>query len=374
MFTREQLETKELNNLANYACFSSKSEGRIIPEKNDEFRTCFQRDRDRIIHSKAFRRLKGKTQVFVSHHGDHYRSRLTHTMEVAQIARDMARTLGLNEDLAESIALAHDLGHTPFGHAGEEALNKKMQEHEENFEHNQESLRVVKEIERRSDDYLGLNLSYEVLEGMGKHETHYDKVVESGALPSLEAQIVNLADEIAYHNHDLDDGLRSKIFSIESLKELKIWKNITEHMPEIPSHDSDIWIKQFVSKLIHTMVSDVYKESARRIEKSGIKNYQDIRKQEQKLVAFSSDFYTKNQELKTFLFQNFYRHSSVVKMNKEGQKILSELFDFFIQNPQKIPKEYRQTHKESKVHFQVRDYLAGMTDNFAEDAYKELIS
>ncbi|MBT4936577.1 deoxyguanosinetriphosphate triphosphohydrolase [Candidatus Peregrinibacteria bacterium] len=365
ILTRQQLEEKEEKNLMPYACRSKDSQGRGFNEKEDSYRTCFQRDRDRIIHSKAFRRLKGKTQVFVTHHGDHYRSRLTHTMEVAQISRDMSRSLGLNEDLAESIALAHDLGHTPFGHAGEQALNKKMEEYGSSFEHNKQSLRIITTLERRNLEYKGLNLSEEIIIGMGKHEK--GESLEIGALPYLEAQVVNIADEIAYHNHDIDDGIRSGILKAEDLSILDIWKDMN---PEIAlKKDKEVWISRCVGKLIDSMVKDVYAETEKRIIHANIVKLNDIQRSLKKVVSFSQGYYEKVQALRAFLFRNLYRFKTVEIMNKKGQEIISKLFDYFYSNTDKLPTEYQRLLENEKKHEVVKDYIAGMTDSFAEELY-----
>ena len=372
ILSREQLEEREKEFLAPFATTAQKSLGRNFEEKKDPFRTCFQRDRDRIIHSKAFRRLKGKTQVFVAHHGDHFRSRLTHTMEVAQVSRDIARTLGLNEDLAETIALAHDLGHTPFGHAGQDALDEKMQSLGSKFEHNKQSVRIVTNLERRSENFDGLNLSKEVIEGMGKHDTPYDKPeAEPGALPSLEAQVVNLADEIAYLNHDLDDGLRAEILKVEDLEGIKLWEKCKELTPQM--EDFSIWLSRCKSKLIHLLISDIYQETEKRLKESNIQTLDDVRNCNQKLVAYSSKFFKEKEELRIFLFQKFYKVGSVEAMNKEGQKIIQELFDFFMHNPNSIPDEYHKQSGDKPLHYIVCDYIAGMTDNFAETLYENFL-
>lgn len=368
--TRQQLEDQEEKNLMPYACKSKYSKGRKFKEIEDENRTCFQRDRDRIIHSKAFRRLKGKTQVFVAHHGDHYRSRLTHTMEVAQISRDMSRSLGLNEDLAESIALAHDLGHTPFGHAGEQELNRKMKEYGSSFEHNKQSLRIITSLERRSLEYKGLNLSEEIIIGMGKHKKGDKPEKEIGALPFLEAQVVNIADEIAYHNHDIDDGIRSGILKAEDLSTLDIWKDMN---PEINLlKDKEVWISRCVGKLIDSMVKDVFLETKKRMDLANIQTLEDITLSKRKIITFSKDYFEKVQKLRSFLFKDLYHYEDVEKMNRKGQEIISKLFDYFYNNTDKLPKEYQKLLKSEEKHEVVKDYIAGMTDTFAEELYRNL--
>ncbi len=354
--------------LAPYACFAIKSKGGFYKEEKDPYRTCFQRDRDRIIHTNAFRRLKRKTQVFVANHGDHYRTRLTHSMEVAQISRDISRSLGLNEDLSESIALAHDLGHTPFGHAGEHALNLCLKKFGESFEHNKQSLRIVTEIENRNDSYPGLNLSKEVIEGLGKHETPYDKIEkQNGALSSLEAQVVNIADEIAYLSHDLDDGMGANILNIKDIKNLDLWKESISKVKNV--NNKGAWVSRIAGSLIHIMVTDVYEETQIRLNKNNVKNFEDIAKCKVKIIAFSKDFYDKKEILRKFLFNNFYKHPEIEVMNKKGQKIITSLFDFFLNNPKKLPDEYQKQINERELYLILRDYIAGMTDDYANEQY-----
>ena len=272
---REAIEEREKKTLASYAVKSAESRGRTHPEPEDPYRACFQRDRDRVIHCKAFRRLKGKTQVFVAHYGDHYRSRLAHSMEVAQLSRDLARTLNLNEDLAETIGLAHDLGHTPFGHAGQDAMNDMMKEYGRGFEHNEQSRRVVEFLESKKPDYRGLNLSFEVLDGLIKHRTTYDQPTAPDTLmPSLEAQIVNLADEIAYQNHDIDDGLRSGILSFADFEDLAIWKRLKSEVDQqlaLP-----YLIPAMISGLITLMVNDLIENTERWLRENGIETVDQI--------------------------------------------------------------------------------------------------
>jgi len=322
----------------------------------DKNRLPFQVDRDRIIHSKAFRRLKDKTQVFVSHHGDHYRNRLTHTLEVAQIARDLARMLGLNEDLAETIALAHDLGHTPFGHAGETTLNECLAEYGLHFEHNEQSKRIVTELEHSYPDFNGLNLSIEVIYGLMKHETTWDRPgLEDGVHPSLEAQIVNLADEIAYQNHDVDDGLRSGLFKEEDLKNLALWGTASEYAERYYGYmdDPKIRIARTVSKMIGIMIDGTAKETSERLGLFKIGTLEDVYKCPEKLALFPQKMARANTELKEFLMKNLYFSEEVLSHAKHGQGIIKELF--------------AKLMAEGKSPEEVRDFLSGMTDSFAED-------
>jgi dGTPase len=324
-----------------------KSRGRRHEEATDvadkEGRTCFQKDRDRIIHCKAFRRLKDKTQVFVTHHDDHARNRLSHTIEVAQIARDMARMLELNEDLVEAIALAHDLGHTPFGHAGEAALNECLQEHGLHFEHNEQSQRIVEELEHVYPDFPGLNLSIEVLEGLMKHKTSWDSPEGGEEIkPSLEAQVVNLADEIAYQNHDVDDGLRAGLFGEEDLEELGIWRMAKEEAEKKYGEIEGprIRVARIVSKMIGLMIHDVFEETKR-----------------EGLVRFSPEMARANLELKDFLAKRLYFSEEVLKHSRRGQRIVKALFGYY-------EKEFGAAG--------ARDFIAGMTDHFAEQQAEEL--
>lgn len=367
---REQIEEREKKILAAYAAKSIESKGRKYKEIEDPFRTCFQRDRDRIIHTKAFRRLKGKTQVFVSHYGDHYRSRLSHTMEVVQLSRDIARMLNLNEDLAESIALAHDLGHTPFGHAGQDEMHIIMQEYNERFEHNEQSRRIVEFLEHKSHHYLGLNLTFEVCDGLIKHRTFYDHPQSSNPLsPSLESQIVNVADEIAYLNHDIDDGLRSDILKMENLDTLEIWQRAKENIDQnIPF---DLRIKAVISNLITLMVDNLAKNTTHLLQENNIINVEGVYKYKNNLAIFSPDIDDMIKQLKDFLYQNFYQSPGVAEYNVMGKKVIRTLFEKLIQNPDLLPSKIQEYLKTEKPYIVIKDYISGMTDNFALDLYKQ---
>ncbi len=351
-----ELRKSQDSRLAPYAQKNSDSKGRQYGEKTDPLRLPFQRDRDRIIHAKAFRRLQGKTQVFHASHGDHFRSRLTHTLEVSQIARDIARNLRLNEDLAEAIALAHDLGHTPFGHAGEEALNEVMQEYGEGFEHNKQSRRVVEIIEQKYLDFPGLNLTFEVLDGLIKHRTSYDKG-ELGK-SSLEAQVVNIADSIAYNAHDIDDGIRGNIITLDQCRELKIWKRIEEELTTISKNE--ILERQVIRNLINTMVNDVLKKSDNNFQE---KKYE---------VQFSRGLQSEISELQEFLSKKFYLSKKVLEKSRHGQEIIKELFEKLIKNEQTLSKEFDNRLKSEPKHIVVQDYIAGMTDKFALNLAQKL--
>ncbi|MBU0706464.1 deoxyguanosinetriphosphate triphosphohydrolase [Patescibacteria group bacterium] len=369
---REDLEGQELELLAPYSVRSAESKGRSYSEKEDPYRTCFQRDRDRIIHCKAFRRLNGKTQVFIAGYGDHYRSRLTHSMEVAQFGRDVARMLNLNQDLAEAIGLAHDLGHTPFGHAGQEALNEVMETFGTHFEHNEQSFRVVHELERKSDKYKGLNLSFEVLDGLLKHRTRYDRPAAFDHLmPSLEAQIVNIADEIAYQSHDIDDGLRSGILSDKVLMKLEICKRATAE--KRLSGDSKIRQHQIVTSIMALLVNDLAGNTNRKLKKLGIRTVADIYAHDGQVALFSDEVNHMAVQLKDYLFNHFYNAREVMKYNEEGKNVITGLFRTLYENPEKLPEKYQAQLENEERYVVIKDYVAGMTDSFAMDLYNKLV-
>jgi len=370
LLVREQLEERERVLLAPYAVSSALSEGRHHPEPPDPYRTTFQRDRDRVIHSKAFRRSKGKTQVFVAHYGDHYRSRMIHSMEVAQVSRGIARTLGLNEDLAETIAIAHDLGHTPFAHAGQDALNAIMEQHGSHFEHNEQSLRVVEKLEYCYADFVGLNLTYEVRDGLIKHRTTYDNPqLIDHPMSSLEAQVVNLADEIAYQNHDIDDGLRSCILKVEQLDQLPLWRKAQEGIRT--DLGEDVWIAMTVTALVKLMIHDVVQMTNERLKTLSINSLSDVYKARDPLVSFSPEVSEMNEALKTFLYTYFYRSPGVFEYNERGAQVIEALFDHFMTHFEEIPLDPRANPEEPR-HVLVKDYIAGMTDAFALKIYKRL--
>ena len=378
MILRQEHERREEEMLAPYAIKSGTGSGRHHPEEECPSRTCFQRDRDRIVHSEAFRRLEYKTQVFVNHEGDYYRTRLTHTLEVTQISRGLARTLGLNEDLAEAIALAHDLGHTPFGHRGEGSLNQLMAEHG-GFEHNRQSYRVVTLLEKRYPNFPGLNLSIKVLEGIIGHASEYDEPQTTGLeiqpqYSSLEAQVVNVADEIAYMNHDLDDGLESGMLSAAGLDEVKLWhQTIGAVRKEYPNIPFKMAKHQTISRLIHLLVTDLQEETKRRIESRGISTTDDVAATKEPLVAFSDTTETKTKELKDYLFANLYRHFRVERMADKSNRILTALFDTYLKNPKVLPPSLeRAIRTEGNAHRKICDYIAGMTDRFALSEYAKL--
>lgn len=381
---------------APYACGPARSRGRLVPEPESPTRTPFQRDRDRIIHSTAFRRLKHKTQVFIAHEGDHYRTRLTHTIEVAQIARALARALRLDEDLAEAVALVHDFGHTPFGHTGEEALNDRMKAFG-GFDHNAQSLRIVTKLEHRYADFDGLNLSWETLEGLvkhngpllGAHAAHPDAAVplpildfnkrydlELTRFASLEAQCAAIADDIAYNAHDIDDGLRAGLLSLDALDEVPLTKRLLDLVrARYPDLDPVRTGHELVRRQITIMVEDVIEEAQRRLAVAKPQSVEDVHGQSHALVAFSDTMRTDEKVLKRFLFKNLYFHDSVVVRRHAADKILQDLFDTCFTNPSIMPSEWQsgcETLDEAARARRVADYLAGMTDNYAVREHRRL--
>jgi dGTPase len=376
IFTRQQLEELEDQNLAPYAVRSKDSKGRAHPEDEPDYRTVFQRDRDRILHTTAFRRLEYKTQVFINYEGDYYRTRLTHTLEVAQIGRSIARALGANEDLVESICLAHDLGHPPFGHAGERELSRLMVEHG-GFNHNKHSFRIVTELEKRYPEFEGLNLTWEVLEGMIKHETEYDVSDAADFDPNLrghlEAQIANAADELAYTAHDLDDGLRSGMITPSDLSGISLWEVInesvgrrrTETLDELSRH-------RLIRRLINIEITDLTQSIDRMIRRSGIRNVEELQKLPYNVVGFSEDMHRRNRELKDFLYANLYNHYRVVRMTVKAERIVESLFNAFIDEPSILPDSFQLMIEQKGLEQTVCYYIAGMTDRYAIDEYQKI--
>jgi dGTPase len=375
MLTREELELLEAQRLAPYAIQSRLSQGRAYAEPEHPYRTAFQRDRDRIIHTTAFRRLEYKTQVFVNYEGDYYRTRLTHTIETAQIGRTMARALGCNEDLTEAISLAHDLGHTPFGHSGELALDEVMQEHG-GFNHNYQSLRILQELERRYPDFPGLNLTWEVREGVVKHTTDYDIAQASGydaeLRASLEGQVVNAADEIAFTTHDLDDGLRSSLIQVCDLGDIKLWSQALEQLGVSEASFSEMDRHRVIRHLINQEVTDVVETVSRALEQLHITSPGGVRAAEQTLVGFSPGLAEKNRELKAFLLERLYRHHRVMRMQVKAQRLITRLFEAYLAEPRQLPWEVQYKLREGVPERVVCDYIAGMTDRFAVQEYREM--
>jgi dGTPase len=368
--------------LAPYAALASSSPGRQFAELTPPTRSEFQRDRDRIIHSTAFRRLEYKTQVFVNHEGDLFRTRLTHSIEVAQIARSLTRNLRLNEDLVEAISLAHDLGHTPFGHAGQDALNACMKDYG-GFEHNLQSLRVVDSLEQRYGAFDGLNLMFETREGVLKHcsLTNAQQLGDVGRRfierkqPTLEAQLANLADEIAYNNHDIDDGLRSGLLTTDQLNEVTLYARYRhEAESQFPGISGRRAINETVRRMINALVDDLIQQSRANIRQAEIKTIDDVRNAPP-LIAFSESMKKEAQELKRFLRTNLYHHYQVNRMTSKARRIVTDLFDIFITGPELLPLDYQIAGDDRTAQARkVADYIAGMTDRYAMREYRRLFA
>ncbi len=378
-----------MDNLAPYACTDKNSKGRVHPEDTPIYRNQFQRDRDRIIHSAAFRRLEYKTQVFVNHEGDLFRTRLTHSLEVAQIARSIARELHLQEDLAEAIALSHDLGHTPFGHAGQTALNQCMKDYG-GFEHNLQSLRVVDRLEQKYAEFHGLNLMFETREGILKHcsvknarmlgdvgQRFIDKTQ-----PCLEAQLVDLSDETAYSNHDVDDGLRYGLITFDDLLEIKLFR---DQYDKVIAKHRDIndrqMIHEIIRRMINVMVVDLIDTSRNHISSARLESLQDVRSQAKPLMTFSDEMSALNLELKQFLRENLYQHYRVHRMSRKAYDIITALFDAFMNDIKILPPENREQCRimqaetgDEGIARGVADYIAGMTDRYAIVEYERIFN
>ncbi|HBO84027.1 MAG: deoxyguanosinetriphosphate triphosphohydrolase [Deltaproteobacteria bacterium GWC2_42_11] len=368
---------KEAARLVIYAMKSKCSRGRRYKENEHPFRTAFQRDRDRIIHCNAFRRLEYKTQVFVYHEGDHYRTRLTHSIEVSQIARTIARALNLNEDVAEAIALAHDLGHTPFGHTGEKTLNKLMKDYG-GFEHNLQSLRIVENLENRYPNFKGLNLVWEVREGIVKHSSEHDRhdvltEYEPEKAPCLEAQIVDIADEIAYNNHDIDDGISSGMLDVEQLSSIGLWRENFERVAkEYHMEGFKVLKSQTIIRIINGQATDLINQILKSIKEKGMETHEDIRNAGAVIARFSPDMERKNRELKNFLKENLYNHHRVIRMADKADRIIKHLFKVYENDPRLLPPHIYANINEVGKERLICDYIAGMTDRFALDEYKKL--
>ena len=374
-FTRSQLESFEDTQLAPYGCRSRFSKGRNFPEEEHEYRTCFQRDRDRILHTTAFRRLEYKTQVFINFEGDYFRTRLTHTLEVSQIGRTIARSLGANEDLVEAICLAHDLGHPAFGHSGETTLARLMRENG-GFDHNKQSLRIVTLLERRYPDYPGLNLTWEVREGIVKHESEYDVAdasdYNSDLRGNLEAQIANVADELAYTAHDLDDGLRSGMITSRKLEGITLWEILTRSIGWQELDLDDLIRHQLIRRLIGIEVTDLIQSTDQRLRDSMVRTVEEMQRLEYNVISFSEDMHRRNRELKDFLYTNLYRHHRVMRMAVKAERIITDLFNAYCETPVILPIHVQSTIEERGLYRTVCDYIAGMTDRFAIEEYQKL--
>ncbi len=375
MLKRKGLEKKE-DDLASYSQKSRSSKGRQHRESEHDFRSCYQRDKDRIIYSTAFRRLEYKTQVFVNHEGDYYRTRLTHTLEVSQIAKSIARSLRLNEDLVEALALAHDLGHTPFGHSGEDALSDLMEFHG-GFDHNTQGLRVVDLLEKRYPNFPGLNLTYEVREGIIKHSTAFDKprpsgTFDTGGSPILEIQVVDIADEIAYDNHDLDDGITSGFIKEADLADIKLWSGSGMAIDrQYPNIDDEIRKYQIIRSLINEQVIDIITQTETNIKKFRVRSSGDAVKLPERIVTFSPGMQKLRKPMREFLAKNLYRHYRVVRMANKAYRFIESLFNIYIDKPDQLPPHTHSRLKNEDKHRVICDYIAGMTDRYALDEYKK---
>jgi dGTPase len=374
---REQTEKDEERRLSPWACLAGRSQGRVYEEEPHTYRTAFQRDRDRILHSTAFRRLQYKTQVFVYHEGDHFRNRLTHTLEVAQIARTIARALGVNEDLTEAIVLAHDLGHTPFGHSGERVLNRLLEQHG-GFEHNRQSLRIVDFLEVRSDRYRGLNLSYETRAGLLKHGADFPRYPHPVPLPklrgwpSIEAQIANASDEIAYHTHDIDDGLRSGLLEWDELSELELWRRALERSANGAREDRRTLRPGAIIGMIDLLATDLIEATAARLGERGGASGDDVCEATEAMVGFSAQMSRPVLELAAFLRTHMYRHHRVVRMALKAERILQDLWTAYLQDPRQLSPQLLEGRDDEPQARVIADYLAGMTDRFALEEHRKL--
>jgi dGTPase len=376
--TRVEKEEWERKTLAPYAQKSGDSGGRVHPEPAHPHRTAYERDRARIIHSRAFRRLEYKTQVFLSGTGDHLRTRLTHTIEVASISRTIARALALNEDLAETIALAHDLGHSPFGHSGEAVLDELMRAHG-GFEHNTQSLRIVEVIERKYPRFAGLNLSWEVREGLQKHQKFYDAphpgTREKQTSPSLEAQIANLADEITYYSHDLDDGLDFQLITPAQLEELEVWrhsyKEVRRHFPRVRGRELSSYV---IRCIIDRQVQDVITTSSEFITEAGVRSADEVRHQKKPLIRYSLSLLKANEALRKFLYKNLYYHPRVASANERACELLKNVFALYLKKPSLLGEATARRVRKDGLHRTVCDYLSGMTDRYLLGEHERLFA
>jgi dGTPase len=374
-FTREQLEKIENDSLAPYGLRSQNSKGRVHADDEPQYRTSFQRDRDRILHTTAFRRLEYKTQVFINYEGDYYRTRLTHTLEVAQIGRTIARALGANEDLTEAVSLAHDLGHSPFGHSGEVALARLMKDYG-GFDHNKQSLRIVTKLEQRYPDFPGLNLTWEVREGIVKHESEYDIADANAYAPDLrghlEAQITNAADELAYTAHDLDDGLRSGMIDATMLSGITLWEILVELVDWKTGRLDELTRHRMIRKLIGMEVSDLITSTDQRLRESGVRSVEELQRLPFNVIGFSEDMHRRNRELKDFLYTNLYRHHRVVRMAVKAERIIADLFKAYQTDPEMLPHHVQEGITEHGLERTICDYIAGMTDRYAIEENRKL--
>jgi dGTPase len=372
---RRQQEEREESLLAPYGMRSGRSRGRRYPEEEHSLRTCFQRDRDRVIHCSSFRRLEYKTQVFVNHEGDNYRTRLTHSLEGAQIGRTVARVLGLNEELTETLVLGHDLGHTPFGHSGERMMNELMRGHG-GFEHNRQTLRILEVLERPYAAFPGLNLTFEVREGIIKHQPESDATAPEeyarGQAPTLEAQLVDVVDEIAYNNHDVDDGLSSGMFGVEQIRAVSLFREVHDAVLAEAISDERILRHQVVRRIIDRCTRDLIAATLENLRAAGVRSVEEVRAVGRRLVGYSPGMAAQVRELKEFLLVNMYRHYRVVRMGNKAGRILRDLFLSFVAEPGQLPPHYQEQIERDGVHRVACDYIAGMTDRFALDEHQKL--
>lgn len=374
-YTRQQLEELEDKALAPYGFRSKDSLGRAYPEDEPLYRTAFQRDRDRVLHTTAFRRLEYKTQVFIIHEGDYYRTRLTHTLEVAQIGRTIARALGANEDLEEAICLAHDLGHSPFGHSGEVALDRLMKGHG-GFDHNRQTIRIVTELEKRFPDFPGLNLTWEVREGIVKHESEYDIADARDYKPDLrghlEAQIANAADELAYTAHDLDDGLHSGMVTPQMLSGITLWEIITESVGWRGDELDELSRHRLIRRLIGLEITDLVDTTSKQLRDSGVRSTQELQSLSFNVISFGENMHRRNRQLKDFLYANMYRHHRVVRMAQKAERIITDLFNAYEAEPAILPSHVQEWIEDRGLFCTICDYIAGMTDRFAVQEHQRL--
>jgi dGTPase len=376
-FTRQQLEEIEDKSLAPYGTRSKDSKGRAYLDNEPGYRTAFQRDRDRILHTTAFRRLEYKTQVFINYEGDYFRTRLTHTLEVAQIGRTLARALGANEDLVEAICLAHDLGHSPFGHSGEVALARLMKDFG-GFDHNRQSLRIVTELEQRYPEFPGLNLSWEVREGMVKHESEYDISDARDFSPdlrgNLETQIANVADELAYTTHDLDDGLRSAMITPQMLDGIALWEILRETYKWRGPGLDEIERHRMIRQLVGIMVTDMIEATDKRLQESRAKSALDLQRLKHNVIGYSEEMQRRNRELKDFLYKKLYRHYRVARMQVKAERLISDIFNAYRVDPLMLPNTTQTNIDKRGLERTICDYIAGMTDRYAIDEYQRLFN
>ncbi len=381
MISRESLEERERKFLAPWGMKSADTRGRVYEEDEADYRTVYQKDRDRIVHTTAFRRLAYKTQVFVYHEGDHYRNRLTHTMEVAQLGRTLARALGANEELTEAVCLAHDLGHPPFGHTGEHILNHLMQGHG-GFDHQRQTTRIVEKLERRYPDFPGLNLSYEVREGLVKHDTDYDVINAEGYEPdlagTLECQLANIADELAWNTSDLDDGLYAGILDVEDLATQPLWQRVmdSQGLPYHLNHLDSLTRARIIRRLVGIEMTDAVEYTYAQLLAHQVQSVDDVRAIGHNIAGFSPDMAHANAIQKRYLFDHFYRSYRVVRMATKAELVLTRLFEAYVREPRMLPPDTQRKLEagEDDMHRVICDYLAGMTDRYAIQEYDRLFN